>query len=127
MIGVSRQTGKALSGIEHLKQSIIDILLTPLGTRVMRREYGSRLFELIDAPINAGTIIEIVAATAEALDKWEPRIVLERVELADSSTTVSTSAAAPISESLARGCIGLILYGKYLPDGQPIKLDGIIL
>jgi phage baseplate assembly protein W len=53
MIGVNNRTGKALDGMEHLKQSVQDILTTPLGTRVMRREYGSRLFELIDAPINS--------------------------------------------------------------------------
>ncbi len=52
MRGMSNKTGKELEGIEHLKQSIIDILTTPIGSRIMRREYGSRLFELIDRPIN---------------------------------------------------------------------------
>jgi hypothetical protein len=123
MIGVNNQSGKALAGIDHLRQSIRDILLTPLGTRVMRREYGSRLFELIDAPLNGGTIIDIIAATAEALDRWEPRILVERVVL----DNVSLGTDTPMTETLAAGKIGLTLYGKYLPDGQPIKLDGIIL
>lgn len=112
MIGVSNQNGKALAGLEHLKQSISDILLTPLGTRVMRREYGSRLFELIDAPMNGDTIIAIIAATAEALAQWEPRISVERVVLDEGGDT---------------GKINLTLYGKYLPDGKAIKLDGIVL
>lgn len=112
MNGVNNATGKALSGLEHLKQSIMDILLTPIGTRVMRREYGSRLFELIDAPLNGSTIIDIVAATAEALAKWEPRIEMERVVVNSAGDT---------------GKIELTLYGKYLPDGKPIQLDGIIL
>ncbi len=110
--GVNRKTGAALAGIGHLKQSIIDILTTPIGTRVMRREYGSRLFALIDAPMNSGTIIDIVAATAEALDKWEPRIRLDRVELAAVTAT---------------GRVELTLYGLYRPNGEPIKLEGIIL
>lgn len=112
MIGVNNQTGLHLSGLEHLKQSVIDILLTPLGTRVMRRDYGSRLFDLIDAPMNSGTVIDIITATAEALAKWEPRIAVERVTLDEGNDT---------------GRIGLTLFGKYLPDGQPIKLDGILL
>jgi hypothetical protein len=112
MIGISNTNGQALGGIAHLKQSIRDILSTPIGTRVMRRDYGSRLFELIDAPMNGSTIIGIVAATAEALDKWEPRLLLDRVEI---------NAA---SES---GKLELTLYGLYRPDGQQIKLDGIIL
>lgn len=112
MIGVNNRTGKALGGLDHLKQSITDILTTPIGTRVMRREYGSRLFELIDAPINSGTIIDIISATADALAKWEPRITLERVLVDDANET---------------GNIALTIYGNYLPDGKPIKMDGIIL
>jgi hypothetical protein len=120
MIGVNNQTGQHLAGLEHLKQSIIDILLTPLGTRVMRRNYGSRLFELIDAPMNSGTVIDIISATAEALATWEPRIEVERVTLDEGASTL-------LSTGYATGRIGLTLYGKYLPDGKAIKLDGIIL
>lgn len=112
MIGIDNQTGKALAGIEHLKQSIRDILTTPIGTRVMRRDYGSRNFELIDAPMNSATIINIVAATAEALDKWEPRLILERVI---------------VNSATASGKFDLSILGKYRPDGKQIKLDGILL
>ncbi len=52
MRGTDANTGKALSGLEHLRQSVRDILTTPIGTRVMRREYGSQLYALIDAPLN---------------------------------------------------------------------------
>ena len=41
--GMNKVSGKPLLGIEHLKQSIIDILTTPIRIRVMRREYGSRV------------------------------------------------------------------------------------
>jgi phage baseplate assembly protein W len=67
--------------LEHLKQSIADILNTPIGSRVMRRDYGSRLFELIDAPINRSTVVDIVAETAEALMKWEDRLVVSAVDV----------------------------------------------
>ena len=49
----------------------------------MRRDYGSNLPLLIDAPINPETMIDLYHATAEALDKWEPRFQLRRVEIAD--------------------------------------------
>ena len=52
MLGMNAHTGQSLSGLDHLRQSIADILSTPLNTRVMRRDYGSRLPELIDQPIN---------------------------------------------------------------------------
>lgn len=81
MMGMDARTGKALSGDAHLAQSIADILSTPIGTRIMRRPYGSRLPDLIDAPANAATRVQLYAATATALMRWEPRITLKRVAL----------------------------------------------
>ena len=78
MQGLSRVDGCFIAGDAHLVQSIQDILTTPLGTRMMRPDYGSRLFELIDAPMNHSTLTEIYAATAEALLRWEPRFKLLR-------------------------------------------------
>lgn len=83
MIGMSRKTGTALDGTAHLAQSIGDILSTPVGSRVMRRDYGSDLPDLIDRPLNGETLIDVYAATAGALARWEPRLRLTRVSLAD--------------------------------------------
>jgi hypothetical protein len=79
MIGMDKATGQQLEGNAHLAQSIGDILSTPLGTRVMRRDYGSMLFDLIDQPINPATRLLLHAATAIALQRWEPRLRLKRV------------------------------------------------
>lgn len=81
MSGMSRHTGQGVDDPTHLAQSITDILTTPIGSRVMRRDYGSDLPRLIDAPINGETMVDIFAATAEALDRWEPRLKLSHVEI----------------------------------------------
>lgn len=81
MQGMSRTTGQPLGDDAHLAQSIGDILSTPLGSRVMRRDYGSLLFELIDKPINGAIRMLLQAATAIALRRWEPRLQLTRVTL----------------------------------------------
>jgi phage baseplate assembly protein W len=81
MKGMNAQTGQHLDGFDHLKQSIADILRTPVGSRVMLRDYGSNIPRLVDAPMNPKTIPLIYAATAEALDKWEPRLKLQRVQV----------------------------------------------
>lgn len=81
MRGMSGDHGGELDGREHLFQSIRDILTTPVGSRVMRRDYGSRLSELIDSPTAQGLEVDIFAACAEALAKWEPRFELKRIEL----------------------------------------------
>lgn len=86
-IGMSRKTGVAIlvDSLEHLHQSIAHILTTPLGSRVMRRDYGSELPDLIDQPLNASTRLRIYAATAIALQRWEKRIRLRRVQLIPSA------------------------------------------
>jgi phage baseplate assembly protein W len=86
-IGMSRKTGVAIlvDSLEHLHQSIAHILTTPLGSRVMRRDYGSELPDLIDQPLNASTRLRIYATTAIALQRWEKRIRLRRVQLIPSA------------------------------------------
>ena len=109
MNGINKETGERLSGIEHLRQSIGDVLSTRIGTRVLNREYGSRLPSLIDAPVNAETSLEFYAATAEALSRWEPRFKLTSVRIASAS----------------HGVVVLNLVGEYLPDGKRITLEGV--
>ena len=77
--GMNRLTGKVLSDIDHIAQSIGDILSTPLGTRVMRRDYGSLMFELLDAPLNTATRLLCINAIALAVARWEPRFILRQV------------------------------------------------
>lgn len=110
-MGMNAETGRELTGLEHLKQSIADILNTPIGSRVMRRDYGSRLFELIDAPINRSTVVDIVAETAEALMKWEDRLLVSAVDI--------TSAQL--------GQITLKITGKYILDGKIVQLSEIVV
>lgn len=81
MSGMARATGAALDGLEHIRQSVADILGTPIGTRAGRREYGSLLPELIDQPMTGPNILRIYAATAVALSRWEDRLRLRRVAL----------------------------------------------
>lgn len=41
--GMNSATGKTITDTEHLRQSVQDILITPQGSRIARREYGSLL------------------------------------------------------------------------------------
>lgn len=83
MIGTSRTTARPIGDEERLAQSIGDILSTPIGSRVMRRDYGSALPLLIDQPMNGETVVDVFIATAEAIDRWEPEFELRRVEIAE--------------------------------------------
>jgi len=77
---MNRHTGGAISEREHIIQAITDILTTRIGTRVMRREYGSLVPELVDHPFNDVNRLRVYAATVMALMRWETRISLSRVQ-----------------------------------------------
>ena len=77
--GLNAKTGRSLTDKAHLQQSISDILFTPIGSRVMRRDYGSDLFELIDQAGNDAGRLRLMAASAGALMQWEPRLQLNKV------------------------------------------------
>jgi phage baseplate assembly protein W len=105
-IGMQASTGVAINGVDHLMQSIHTILTTPVGSRVMRRSFGSLLPELIDQPDNAATRVRVFAAVAGALMRWEPRLRISRVQLA----------------SGAPGQAELVLDGTYMPSDGPQQL-----
>ena len=106
---MNRTTGRRITGIAHLQQSVTDILTTPLGTRLERRTYGSLLPSLIDQPDNARTRLRCYAAIASALMKWEPRLRVTRV--------VMSSGQQP-------GQATVDLEGEYL--GQAINLSAAL-
>ncbi|MGY2231591.1 GPW/gp25 family protein [Pseudomonas tolaasii] len=77
---MNRQTGGAIGNLDHIAQSMTDILTTRIGTRVMRREYGSLLPELVDHPFNDVTRLRVYSGVVMALMRWETRISLSRVQ-----------------------------------------------
>lgn len=79
--GMSASGGPAVSAEAHLRQSIRTILTTPVGSRLMRRDFGSRLAELVDQPMTPSLRADLVAATADALRRFEPRISVKRVRV----------------------------------------------
>ena len=82
MVGMARSSGAVLDGLDHIRQSVADILSTPIGTRVGRRDYGSLLPDLIDQPMTPANILRVYAASAVAISRNEDRIRLRRVSLA---------------------------------------------
>ena len=79
LVGMSRTTGVPITGLDHLVQSIGDILSTRKGTRRQRPEYGSDIPKMVDLPVTRGWISTVQAEAARAIGRWEPRIKLSRV------------------------------------------------
>ena len=64
-----------------IENSIKDILLTPLGSRVMLPEYGSRIYELIDRKVDDEFRADLACFVIEAVEKWEKRVKIDEVRL----------------------------------------------
>ena len=78
-IGMDAKTGRRIGGIDHLRQSVGKIVGTAIGERHRRRPFGSLAAELVDAPANAGLLVQLFCATATALLAWEPRLKVRSV------------------------------------------------
>lgn len=65
----------------EIDQAIWIILSTAQGERVMRPTFGSRLHELVYAPLNNETFAQAKRYVQDALGMWEPRIRLIAVNV----------------------------------------------
>lgn len=59
---------------DEIDQAIYIILHTIPGERVMRPTFGSRLHELLFAPMNTETLALAQRFVEEAITMWEPRV-----------------------------------------------------
>ncbi|MBB5515766.1 hypothetical protein FHS89_001786 [Rubricella aquisinus] len=96
------ETGAAIEGWPHVAQSLQTILGTRINTRVFRREFGSDVPALVDAPMNDENLLALYVAVAEAIDRWEPRFDVTNVGISGS----------------ASGAITMTLQGSYRPDAH---------
>lgn len=108
-VGMDKTSGQVLSGLAHLRQSIEDILTTPIGSRVMRRDYGSSLYQLVDQPYSAALVADVTVAIAEALERWEPRFALDGVQV----------------DLVDGGKLEMEIQGRYLVNGKSLNIEGI--
>ncbi|PHM36208.1 baseplate assembly protein [Xenorhabdus mauleonii] len=104
---MNRLTGRPLTDIDHIRQSVSDILLTPIGSRLARRHYGSLLSELIDAAQNPMLNLQLMAACYTAIQQWEPRLTLTGISVIPG----------------AAGQTQLDIRGYYQPSRDPIAFS----
>jgi Bacteriophage baseplate protein W len=68
-------------GAADIDGSLRMVLTTAPGERLMRPQFGCRIWDLLFEPINANTIGLMAAAVRDAVSQWEPRIDLEDVAI----------------------------------------------
>jgi len=118
MNGMDATTGKPLSGVAHLAQRIGQILSTPVGTRLIYRDFGSLWQELIDQPTNAAAAHLLRAATALAIQTWETELTVTKVTL--SGAPAEGNLAANITGKTAQA-LGNSLVTLTIPLPAPTR------
>ena len=68
-------------GIEHVKQALIQVLKTSIGERVMKRDFGSSLQQLVFQPQQQLLLTQIVNAVKTAVETWEKRVIVKEIKV----------------------------------------------
>lgn len=66
-------------GAADLDDSIELVLMTAPGERLMRPQFGCRIWDLLFEPVTGNLLGLIAEAVRQALAQWEPRIEVEDV------------------------------------------------
>ena len=77
--GINRYTGKVLTDLDHVRQSVEVIFTTHIGSRVMRRTFGSAVPALLmKQNLGAEALALFFFMIKVALDLWEPRLLYQQ-------------------------------------------------
>ncbi|MCW2596565.1 MAG: phage baseplate assembly protein [Jatrophihabitans sp.] len=70
---------KLTDGPDALERSMRIVLLTAPGERLMRPQFGCRIWDLLFEPITPNLLGLLAEAVRDALAQWEPRVEVEQV------------------------------------------------
>lgn len=101
--GIDGRTGKSISGLPHLMQSLGKIWGTRLDTRVMLLNFGSDLRSLLSEDLTPSIALLLYNELVASAARWEPEYVINQLQL----VTLTDS-----------GKLGLRHGGLYFPEGR---------
>lgn len=107
MIGMDRHTGALISGQSYLVQRVQDVVTTRVGTRIIRRQYGGSLPDLVDRKVVPATFTRAAAAIAATLMQWVPDFKIRRISWLQ----------------LQPGQVIAVLSGTERATGQPLSVE----
>jgi phage baseplate assembly protein W len=67
-------------GASDIDAAMAVVLATAPGERVMRPDFGCRIWDLLFEPVTANLLGLMAQAVRDALTQWEPRVLVETVD-----------------------------------------------
>ncbi|PMN73155.1 hypothetical protein [Enterovibrio norvegicus] len=110
--GTNRDTGAAIGGVPYLRQRLYDVINTPLGSLVGRREFGSRFYELVDRNVAPRFHMDAYIRLSDAINN--PANGLEDFRLSEM-----------VVERVGPAHFGITISGTST-EGESITMDGLM-
>jgi uncharacterized protein len=104
---------------EDVRQSILIILRTEPGERVMRPNFGAGLGRFVFEPVNPTTIAQVHTAVEDALIAWEARIDVLEVKVETDAAERNVLLIDITYRLRATNAVGNLVYPFYLQEGTP--------
>lgn len=109
------------AGVEKLRDNVMHILFTSLGERVMRRDYGAGLRQLVHDPVNDALLSIVQHQVLKAITQAEPRVEVSAVRVTSQRSGaggVAALGAEPPGEAVI-----VELDFTVRDTGQPVSLS----
>jgi phage baseplate assembly protein W len=68
-------------GINTIKSDLLQLILTNPGERIMNPEFGTPLKRLLFEPNDFSARLQARNIIIDSINKWEPRIVIDKIEV----------------------------------------------
>lgn len=104
--GIDRHTGKVIDNLQSAYQGVEVTLSTRIASRLMRREFGGGVVELLGRAMVPALFSAWQQLVATAIDLWEPRFAVRKIVPSGSA------------EELRLGSAGLRIEVDYRPRGH---------
>lgn len=73
------------TGGDDINASMRMVIMTAPGERVMRPQFGCRIWDLLFEPVNANTLGRMAEYVRDALSQWEPRAIVDDIVVTPAS------------------------------------------
>lgn len=85
----------SVSGLDGIKGDLLQLILTNPGDRVMLPTYGTPLRRLLFEPNTEILSNTVKQAITDSISTWEPRIVVNSIEVENSAANASLPSGDP--------------------------------
>lgn len=119
------RTGKLVgvsdaSSLEKIAMSIRQILGTKIGSRVMDRDFGTDLREILFAPIDEISVARVRFAITNAIQTWEGRVEIMSVDVSIARVKEGIIEVEIFYRVIATQQEGNLVYPLYITDEMQV-------